>query len=64
MQQMPQGISRRRVPMKCAVCEKEIIGHGHNAEPLKEGKCCDNCNKLVILERIWRANENRTNDRK
>lgn len=42
--------------MKCCICGKEIKGYGNNAEPLKKGKCCDNCNEIVIIARInnWR----------
>jgi len=25
---------------------------GNNAEPLAQGRCCDECNKLVIEERL------------
>lgn len=37
--------------MKCCICNKEIKGYGHNARPLFDGRCCDNCNQLVIIER-------------
>ena len=37
---------------KCCICGKKIKGYGNNAYPLKEGTCCDECNYLVILERI------------
>lgn len=37
--------------MKCCICNKEIKGYGHNARPLFEGKCCDDCNLLVITVR-------------
>ena len=30
----------------------KFIGYGNNAEPLKEGICCDGCNILVIKYRI------------
>jgi len=46
--------------MKCCLCKKEIdeIGHwksGHNAEPLKKGRCCSICNDTkVIPERLRR----------
>ena len=39
----------------CVLCEAEIIGYGNNAEPLAEGRCCDECDAKVILERIKRA---------
>lgn len=38
--------------MKCCICGKEIAGHGNNAEPLKSGRCCDECNQKVIIKRI------------
>lgn len=40
---------------KCCLCGKEFIGYGNNPYPLvKEqgAKCCDECNELVIVERI------------
>ena len=44
--------------MKCSICG-DIIGKfsgsrgfGHNAQPINDGKCCDECNNLVIIERI------------
>lgn len=38
--------------MKCVICKKEIKGYGNNAEPIAKGKCCNDCNNLVIFERI------------
>ena len=39
--------------MKCSIC-KEDFNHqfGHNAQPINDGICCDDCNGLVVLERI------------
>jgi hypothetical protein len=37
----------------CALCGKTIVGFGHNAAPLAEGQCCDDCNRdKVIPQRI------------
>lgn len=37
----------------CCICGKEIIGFGNNPYPLKkEGRCCDDCNSLVIEARM------------
>lgn len=36
----------------CCICGKEYEGHGNNAAPIKEGRCCDDCNVKVILERL------------
>ena len=41
-----------KIMKKCVLCGKEFSGYGNNAEPLKKGVCCDECNQKVILERI------------
>ena len=46
--------------MKCCICDEEIDiqylpdgtegwKHGHNAEPVREGRCCSTCNDGVVL---------------
>ena len=42
---------------KCCMCKKVFNGYGNNPDPIntEQGKkCCDNCNKYVIFERIRR----------
>ena len=39
------------VPEQCVLCEKNITGWGHNARPIVDGKCCDDCNVQVLVER-------------
>ena len=37
----------------CCICGEEYTGYGNNAEPYKEGRCCDKCNmKFVIPYRL------------
>ena len=36
----------------CVICEEPYEGFGNNAEPLKQGDCCDSCNSLVIVARL------------
>lgn len=37
----------------CCICGKRFKGNGHNPDPIKkEGRCCDECNKKVIEERL------------
>ncbi len=36
----------------CVICKKEFKGLGHNAQPLKDGRCCDNCNSKVLIQRL------------
>ena len=45
--------------MKCCICGKEIEieptgwAEGHNALPVKDGRCCSDCNyKIVIPARL------------
>ena len=40
--------------MKCSICDNQIYTeHGHNAEPVSDGRCCDMCNQTQVLpERI------------
>ena len=36
----------------CALCGAAIVGYGHNAAPMAQGKCCDTCNLRVMAARI------------
>ena len=38
--------------MNCSICNNNIEGFGNNAQPVNDGRCCDDCNILVIIERI------------
>jgi len=42
----------------CSICNEDIEGFGNNAEPINDGRCCDDCNNLVIMERIKELNNN------
>jgi hypothetical protein len=41
--------------MKCIICKNTIKpdfngwAGGHNAEPIKEGKCCGICNDTIVI---------------
>jgi len=40
----------------CCICYARYIGYGHNAQPVREGRCCDECNsKVVFPMRVIRA---------
>ncbi len=42
---------------KCCICGKLIKGYGNEAYPVKNGRCCDECNmKKVIPARFWMLN--------
>ena len=40
------------IKMNCSICNEKIEGFGNNAQPINDGICCDDCNTLVIIERI------------
>jgi hypothetical protein len=35
--------------MKCKICNETFLGHGHNAEPIANGRCCDVCQDTKVL---------------
>ena len=38
--------------MKCCICGRTFNGYGNNARPIKDGQCCNECNDIVIMERL------------
>ena len=34
---------------KCVICNKIYEGYGNNARPVKNGSCCDSCNRTVVI---------------
>lgn len=43
----------------CAICGKEYSDWGHNPEPILDYmyRVCDDCNKLIIKERIFQSTQ-------
>jgi len=40
--------------MKCSICKNKIekvdgYDNSHNAMPVNDGRCCDKCNKEVVI---------------
>ena len=33
----------------CSICGKEILDYSYNAYPVKNGSCCDECNRTVVI---------------
>lgn len=33
----------------CSICNIHYIGHGNNAWPVNDGRCCDPCNDEFVL---------------
>ena len=45
--------------MKCSICKNPIVPDpisgwkkGNNAWPINDGRCCDNCNNIVVAARL------------
>jgi hypothetical protein len=36
----------------CSICGTVFMRWGHNAQPINDGRCCDDCNNLVVARRI------------
>lgn len=44
----------RNSEKKCSICLMEYEGYGHNAAPINEGRCCEQCNNSnVIPARVY-----------
>lgn len=42
----------------CCICGDIYSGFGHNAQPLSNGRCCDQCNsEKVVPHRIRRMRQ-------
>lgn len=48
------------IKMKCSICDKEIEqrkdyngkvywSEGNNADPIKDGRCCDACDCMIVI---------------
>lgn len=50
----PTDEARSRPPRggTCILCGVPFQGWGHNARPLRKGRCCDDCNHDVITARL------------
>lgn len=40
----------------CVICKNLFTGFGHNPDPIStKGRCCDECNNIVILTRLLKT---------
>lgn len=54
---MPKAkVTQLKTPFRCSICQGDIDVHpgsnwtrGHNAEPVNDGRCCSECNSLVVI---------------
>ena len=33
----------------CVICDGKVGRYAHNAAPVRDGECCDDCNYYVVL---------------
>ena len=36
-------------PQHCSICGAIFHGYGHNAQPVNNGRCCERCNREVVI---------------
>lgn len=39
----------------CSICKGNYVGYGNNAYPVNDGRCCDECNREVVIQARIRA---------
>lgn len=48
-------------PFTCSICLRYVEGeYGNNAWPINNGRCCNDCNRIVIAARIIRLKKTTT----
>lgn len=41
---------RNRPPiLQCSICKIHFCGFGNNPWPVNNGRCCDDCNALMVI---------------
>jgi hypothetical protein len=64
------NITRLSKPLTCSICGEKITPHpisgwagGNNADPINDGRCCDDCDAMVVIPeriaRIYRKREDK-----
>lgn len=51
----PENVPQEHI---CSICGGRYWGHGNNAQPITQGRCCDRCDALVVFRRINDATGN------
>lgn len=42
-------LSRKNGARVCCICGRRYAGFGNNADPVKHGRCCDDCNIAIVI---------------
>jgi len=48
----PPIFRTRKAPAKtkvCSICQHPFTEYGNNAQPVNDGRCCDECNWTVVV---------------
>jgi hypothetical protein len=40
---------------KCSICKGQYHGYGNNAQPVNNGRCCGDCNAMVVIPARMKA---------
>lgn len=40
---------------ECSICQRRYEGHGNNAWPITDARCCDDCDHQVVAVRLLQA---------
>jgi len=40
---------------KCSICKQQYYGYGNNARPINDGRCCGECNDMVVIPARMKA---------
>ena len=50
------NVEKLKTKMQCSICSDTIgvepvtnWAYGHNAQPINDGRCCTECNNLVVI---------------
>ena len=43
----------------CSICGKNYEGYGNNAQPVNNGRYCDECNITIVVPRRFQDAKNR-----
>lgn len=50
--------------MRCYLCGRELVAHGHNAWPLSDdpqNRCCSACNYTIVVPARFKLSKENTN---
>lgn len=49
-------MTKKTEPLMCSICFRKIEPHplsgwagGNNAQPINDGRCCDDCDAIVVI---------------